>query len=90
MVERGRDCSEAQSQVAVGRLAQLRGERLVRALVRLGWTESRQSGSHVVLTRPGRNPVTVPIHRGKTLKEGTARGILKSAGVSEDALFKVY
>ena len=74
----------------MGRLAQLTGERLVRALVRLGWTVARQSGSHVVLSFPGRSPVTVPVHKGKTLKEGTARGILKSAGVTEQQLFAVY
>jgi predicted RNA binding protein YcfA (HicA-like mRNA interferase family) len=51
---------------------------------------NRQSGSHVVLTLVGKNPVTVPVHRGKTLKEGTARGILKSASVTEEALFAVY
>ena len=62
----------------------------MRALGRLGWSIDRQSGSHVVLTHPGRSPVTVPVHRGKTLKEGTARGILKSAGVTEDELFAVY
>jgi predicted RNA binding protein YcfA (HicA-like mRNA interferase family) len=50
----------------------------------------RQSGSHALLTRSGKNPVTIPIHRGKTLKEGTARGILKQAGISEDAFFDVY
>jgi predicted RNA binding protein YcfA (HicA-like mRNA interferase family) len=74
----------------LGRLAQLSGERLVRALVRLGWTVDRQSGSHVILTFARKNPVTVPVHRGKTLKEGTARGILKCAGVSEEELFDVY
>ena len=74
----------------MGRLAQLSGDRLVRALVRLGWRIDRQSGSHVVLTFPARQPVTVPVHKGKTLKEGTARGILKSAGVTEDELFAVY
>lgn len=74
----------------MGRLAQLTGERLVRALVKLGWTVKRQSGSHVVLGLQGQGSVTVPVHRGKTLKEGTARGILKSAGVSEEELFTVY
>jgi predicted RNA binding protein YcfA (HicA-like mRNA interferase family) len=34
--------------------------------------------------------VTIPVHRGKTLKEGTTRGILKAAGVSEEDLFEVY
>jgi predicted RNA binding protein YcfA (HicA-like mRNA interferase family) len=74
----------------MGRLSQLSGERLVRALVRLGWTVARQSGSHVVLTRPAKNSISVPVHRGKALKEGTARGILKATGISEDALFDVY
>ena len=74
----------------MGRLAQLTGERLVRALVKLGWTVKRQSGSHVVLGHPEHGSVTVPVHRGKTLKEGTARGILKAAGVSEEDLFEVY
>lgn len=74
----------------MGRLAQLTGERLVRSLVKLGWTAKRQSGSHAVLAKPGHTPVTIPVHKGKTLKEGTARGILKIAGVSEDALFEVY
>ena len=63
---------------------------MARALGRLGWTVDRQSGSHVVLTHAGRNPVTVPVHKGKTLKEGTARAILKVAGVSERELFEVY
>jgi predicted RNA binding protein YcfA (HicA-like mRNA interferase family) len=74
----------------VGRLAQVSGDRLVRALGRLGWAVDRQSGSHVVLTRAGRSPVTVPVHKGRTLKEGTARSILKSTGVTEDELFEVY
>jgi len=74
----------------MGRMAQIMGERMVRALRRLGWELDRQSGSHAVLTRPGANPVTVPIHRGKSLKEGTARGILKQAGISEEEFFDVY
>lgn len=74
----------------MGRMAQLNATRLVRALVRLGWTLDRQSGSHAVLTKPGRNPVTVPIHKGRALKEGTARSILKQAGIAENTLFEVY
>jgi predicted RNA binding protein YcfA (HicA-like mRNA interferase family) len=74
----------------MGRMAQLTSARLLRALVRLGWTVDRQSGSHAVLTKLGRNPVTIPVHKGRTLKEGTARAILKQAGISETALFDVY
>jgi predicted RNA binding protein YcfA (HicA-like mRNA interferase family) len=43
-----------------------------------------------VLGRQGQSSVTVPVHRGKTLKEGTARAIRKAATVSEDELFQVY
>jgi predicted RNA binding protein YcfA (HicA-like mRNA interferase family) len=64
--------------------------RLVRALQRLGWSVDRQSGSHAVLVKPGRGSLTIPIHKGRTLKEGTARAILKQAGVREDELFEVY
>jgi predicted RNA binding protein YcfA (HicA-like mRNA interferase family) len=74
----------------MGRMAQIVAARLLRALGRLGWVVDRQSGSHVVLVKPGHSPVTVPMHRGKTLKEGTARAILKQARVSEKELFDVY
>jgi predicted RNA binding protein YcfA (HicA-like mRNA interferase family) len=62
----------------MGRMAQIVAVRLLRALGRLGWAVERQVGSHAVLVKPGKNPVTVPVHRGKTLKEGTARAITSS------------
>jgi hypothetical protein len=34
--------------------------------------------------------VTVPVKKGATLKEGTARSILEKAGVGEEEFFKVY
>ncbi len=74
----------------MGRMAQLVSARVLRALGRLGWQLDRQSGSHAVLLKQGRPPLTVPVHKGKTLKEGTARGILKQAGISEEEFFAVY
>jgi predicted RNA binding protein YcfA (HicA-like mRNA interferase family) len=71
-------------------MAQLVGTRLVRALGRLGWSVERQSGSHAILIKSGRQPITIPVHKGKTLKEGTARAILKQAGIVEEELFDVY
>lgn len=56
----------------MGRMASIAAARLVRALIRFGWTLDRQAGSHAVLTKPGKNPVVVPMHKGKPLKEGTA------------------
>jgi predicted RNA binding protein YcfA (HicA-like mRNA interferase family) len=62
---------------------------MLRAFGRLGWTVARQTGSHAIVTRPGRTPVTIPIHPG-TLKFGTARAILKQAGLTEDEFFEAY
>jgi predicted RNA binding protein YcfA (HicA-like mRNA interferase family) len=55
--------------------------RMIKALVHLGWSVDRASGtSHHVLTKPGYRPLTVPVKKGRALKEGTARAILRRAG----------
>src|SRR5207245_8516261 len=55
--------------------------RMIKALVRLGWSVDRASGtSHHVLTKAGHQPITVPVKKGRTLKDGTARAILRQAG----------
>ncbi len=43
-----------------------------------------------MLVRPGAPRIVIPVHRGKPLKEGLARGILKDADISEDEFFQVY
>ncbi len=74
----------------MGRLASIQALRMIKALARLGWAVARVSGSHHILTKAGHPPVTVPVKEGATLKEGTARSILKQAGVSEDEFFQLY
>jgi len=63
---------------------------MIKALVRLGWTVARVSGSHHILMQAGRPSVTVPVKKGATLKEGTARSILRQAGIGEDEFFDMY
>ena len=63
---------------------------MIKALVRLGWTVARVSGSHHILTQAVRPSVTIPAKKGATLKEGTARSILRQAGISEDEFFEAY
>ena len=63
------------------------GEKVVRALTRLGFRVARQRGSHVVLrkdTAAGAVGCSVPLHR--ELAPGTLRGVLKQAGVSLEEL----
>ena len=54
----------------------------VAALRRFGYQVVRQKGSHVRLMCEGRTPVSVPMHKGKTLKRGTLRAILRDAEIS--------
>ena len=73
----------------MGRLAQVIPQRMLRAFGRLGWTVARHTGSHAIVTKPRRAPVTIPVHPG-TLKLGTAKTILKQAGLTEDEFFEAY
>jgi len=52
------------------------GDRLIRALEHLGYSVSRQKGSHVRLRHEGppAHSITVPLHN--PLKTGTVHGIL--------------
>lgn len=75
----------------MGRMAGLHADRMIRALERLGWTVVRSRGSHHALMKAGRpGVITVPVKKGRTVVEPTARAILKQAGVSEDEFFDAY
>ena len=52
-------------------------------LLRAGFVEVRQSGSHKVLRHPDGRQTYVAMHPG-TLPSGTFRKILKQAGISEE------
>jgi predicted RNA binding protein YcfA (HicA-like mRNA interferase family) len=59
------------------------GSECVAVMMRLGYIQVGQKGSHVRLHCPGRTPVTVPLHR--ELRRGTLKSILRAAelGVEE-------
>jgi predicted RNA binding protein YcfA (HicA-like mRNA interferase family) len=61
----------------------LSGAAVVKALRRLGFEFSRQTGSHIILRKGGRT-VVVPAH--KAIKPGTLKGLLDQAGVSPEEL----
>lgn len=58
----------------------LSGSDLARALQKLGYTVTRQKGSHVRLTttRSGEHHITVPLHN--PLKVGTLSSVLREVG----------
>lgn len=62
------------------RLPVISGGECITALLKIGYRQTRQKGSHVRLACSGRKPVTVPLH--SELDRGTLRAILRAAGVS--------
>jgi len=58
-------------------------ERLIKILVRVGFTVRRQSGSHVVLQK-GYIVFSVPLH--EELKKGTLKAILNQSGLTVEDL----
>lgn len=63
------------------KLPRVSGREAIRALERLGFSQRRQRGSHLVL-RKGSKGCVVPMH--DELATGTLRGILKQAGVTPE------
>ena len=59
------------------------GEEAIRAFQRAGWTQYRQRGSHVTLTKSGISVVlTVPLH--SELGPGLLRSLIRKAGLTPD------
>ena len=57
------------------------GQEARRAFERLGWIFRRQTGSHMILTKPGSiASLSIPDHR--ELAPGTLRKLIRLAGVS--------
>ena len=60
-----------------------KAKELLRFLRKHGYEETRQKGSHRILTHPTRAMLSVPIHSGD-VPRGLFLRILKDAGFSED------
>jgi|LZCG01.1.fsa_nt_gb predicted RNA binding protein YcfA (HicA-like mRNA interferase family) len=74
------------------KLPRITGEELVKALGKEGFEIARQRGSHVQMRKFAEgDKVTfpIPVHKGKTLKAGTLRGILRKAGISVERLIEL-
>jgi predicted RNA binding protein YcfA (HicA-like mRNA interferase family) len=65
----------------VGRLAGISGRAAVAAFVRAGWQVSRQRGSHVILKKPGKPNLVIPMHR--TVAPFLLLSQIRRAGLTE-------
>ncbi|OGU27548.1 MAG: hypothetical protein A2057_00715 [Ignavibacteria bacterium GWA2_35_9] len=61
------------------RLPVLKGREIIAALLKIGYTQSRQRGSHIRLECKGKKSITVPNH---IVGRGLLRKILRDANLT--------
>ncbi|RJQ22226.1 MAG: type II toxin-antitoxin system HicA family toxin [Nitrospiraceae bacterium] len=72
-------------------LHNLKPDRVVKAFERAGWKSEGQRGSHVKLTREGNQYIlSIPVHKGKPIKQGLLRDQIKKAGLTVEEFLKLY
>jgi predicted RNA binding protein YcfA (HicA-like mRNA interferase family) len=71
----------------MAQLPNLSGKEVVKAFENLGWEFSRQSSSHIVLTKDGEMAsLAVPNH--KEVAKGTLRSLIRAANLTIDEFVK--
>ena len=69
----------------MSRLGSYKGEEVVKAFQRAGWKITRQRSSPVILEKEGHEAtLSIPVHKGKNVKRGTLRDLIKDARMSVD------
>ena len=72
-------------------LSGLMPDRVIKAFQRAGWVLERQKGSHVHMTKEGNvNILSIPMHKGKTMKQGLLKNQITKAGLSVEEFLKLY
>jgi len=59
------------------------GRQVVKVFTRLGWSVSRQQGSHIIMTKSGQW-ITLSIPDHKEVARGTLRSLIRSANLTLD------
>jgi predicted RNA binding protein YcfA (HicA-like mRNA interferase family) len=71
-------------------LHNLKPEKVIRAFERVGWVSRGQRGSHVKLTKEGNpNILSIPVHKGKTVKIGLLKDQIRKSGLTEEEFLKL-
>ena len=72
-------------------LHNLKPDRVIKAFERAGWKTRKQTGSHVKLTKEGNaNILSIPVHKGKTIKQGLLRDQISKAGLTVEEFLRLY
>lgn len=71
------------------RLPRVSAKDVLRVLEQIGFSLSRQSGSHMIYKNADRKRITIPYHSGKTLHPKLLQSILKDANLSIEAFIEI-
>ena len=63
------------------------GDRIRKALERLGWQFKHQTGSHMIMDKPGQE-FTISVPRHKEVKKGLLKRIINLSGAGEEEFLK--
>lgn len=70
-------------------LPKANGQSHVKAFARLGWSEKRRAGSHIVMTKPGVPAIlSIPNHREVAI--GTLRQLVRAAGLTDEEYLEAF
>lgn len=71
-------------------LNNLKPDRVIKAFERAGWKQRGQKGSHVHLAKEGNvNILSIPMHKGKPIKQGLLKSQIKKAGLKEEEFLEL-
>ena len=73
-------------------LHSLKPDRVIKAFEKAGWKAKPRTGtSHVQLTKEGSPYIlSIPVHKGKSIKQGLLRNQIKKAGLTVEEFLKLY
>ena len=75
----------------MARLPRAKAELHIKAFERAGWRVSRVTGSHYILTKEGVDfHLSIPHHRGQTVKIGLLKGLIRDAGLTNDEYLALF
>ena len=66
------------------RLPRVTATEIIKVLEKIGFSLTRQSGSHMIYVNQEGRRTTIPYHSGKTLHPKILKSILKEAGLTID------
>lgn len=75
----------------MAKLPRAPAEKHIRAFQRAGWTIARKTAGHYILEKEGVEfQLSVPYHKGRTVKVGLLKGLIRDAGLTNEEYVALF